>query len=45
MTLTIKKKMVWKIGHGDLGTLRRKEKGDKVLVLFFQKKNIKWMTI
>lgn len=33
--------MVWKIGHGDLGTLRRKGKGDKVLALFFSKKEHK----
>ena len=34
--------MVWKIGHGDLEVLKRKAKGDKILILFFfSKENIK----
>lgn len=36
--LDLKKEMVWEIGHGDIGILRRKGRGDGVLVLFFNQK-------
>lgn len=36
-----KEKLVGKIRRGDLGILRRKGKGDRVLVLLFPRKNIR----